>query len=1114
MKPQNMDMTVSPHSAHMVLTAQLEGKEVRVMIDSGANRSYASTEVAESMKQWIRTKKDPYPLRMADGKPVDHEGGWIRNELKKVHFSLGGHKERLSLDIVKLKYDVVLGMEWLQRHNPVVDWKGRLLKFPSCNHGTKTGERSPPNVPIARAIWVRPQGRMLAGVEQELPSEYQDFEKLFKEREGKAALPEHKPWDHEIPIEEGQTPSHYDGLIPLSKKEQDFLKEYLDKHLKKGFIRPLTSLIAHGVLFALKKDGTLRPCIDYRKLNDLTRKNRYPLPRIDELQDRLLGAKWFTAIDIRDAYYRIRMKEGEEWKTAFRTRWGLYEYQVMPFGLTNAPASFQALINDTLREYLDDFVLAYLDDILIYSLTYEEHVQHVRKVLTKLREKDLPVKLSKCEFHKHSISFLGYIVSEQGLSPDPKKIKAIEEWPEPTCVRDVQALLGLLNYYRKFIEGFSSVAAPLTNLTKKDTPFAFGIECQEAFKELKRRLTTSPILVIFDPEGETILETDASDYAIGACILQRGPDGKLRPVAYYSRKMTGPELNYDIHDKELLAIVEALKEWRVYLEGSKYPIQIFTDHKNLLYWTTTKQLNRRQTRWAELLASYNFKINHVRGTENGRADALSRRPDHAEGREPASAAILIQKGSALVYGKPEIHTLSLMDIELTDDQKRQIIQERHDDKTAGHPGRSKTLELITRDFTWTGIRKDVETYVQNCDTCAKAKYSRHKAYGKLQSPAMPKGAWSSIALDFIVKLPKSKEPLTGKEYDSIMVIVDRLTKYVHLVPYSESSTAEDLAYTFTKVIFAQHGMPDEIISDRDKLFTSQFWQSLTDQLGIKHKLSTAYHPQTDGQTERTNQTVEQYLRCYLNYQQNNWVGLLPMAQFAFNNSAAVTGISPFYANYGRNPNIARDPRGLKPIAERAMVKVENLKKLHETMQEDLEFIARRAAIQANKKRSDGPDLKKGGMVYLLRKNIKTKRPSDKLDHTKLGPYKILKRLGPVTFELQLPEGMRIHPVFHISLLEKAPAGARPGPTHLDEETQEPHYEVKKIMGYQTIDGKPHYLIHWKGYQHSEDTWEPEENLTLETVEKYRQDLAATPTTPSHPTKNRRPTKRLRKAQRG
>jgi hypothetical protein len=487
LKPQTLQAMTEEPNSHLVLTAELEGEPVKIMIDSGANRSYASTAMGQKLQNWKKDKEKPYPLTMADGTPLGHDDGWVRKELRDVTLDIKGHSEQIVLDVVGIKYDVILGMAWLRQHNPTIRWKERILEFPQCSHGKETGDRSSPKVPFAKAIWVRPQGRVLAGTSEELPPEYQDFEDLFKEREGEAALPEHKPWDHEIPIEEGKTPTHYGGLIPLSKREEDFLKDYIEKHLEKKFIRPSKSSIAHGVLFAPKKDGGLRPCIDYRKLNDITKKNRYPLPRIDELQDRLLGAKWFTAIDIRDAYYRIRMKEGEEWKTAFRTRWGLYEYQVMPFGLTNAPASFQALINDTIREYLDNFALAYLDDVLIFSKTLKEHIQHVRKVLAKVREKDLPVKLSKCEFHKHSISFLGYIVSDKGIAPDPKKVQAIEEWPEPTNVKEVQAFMGIVNYYRKFIAQFSGIATDLTNLTKKDVDFTWGANHAEAFKELKRR---------------------------------------------------------------------------------------------------------------------------------------------------------------------------------------------------------------------------------------------------------------------------------------------------------------------------------------------------------------------------------------------------------------------------------------------------------------------------------------------------------------------------------------------------------------------------------------------------------------------------------------------------
>lgn len=1042
------------------------------MVDCGANQNYASLRVAALLREHAYDKRYPYPVTMADGSPIDNGDGWIRREIRNVELTIDRHREQVTLDVAPIKYDVVLGMTWLAQHNPRIDWIHKGLEFPNCSHGT-TGDGSSPKVPFRKAIWVRPRGRMLAGLDVALPSEYQDFEDLFREREGEAALPKHQPWDHKIPIKEGETLEYHANLIPHSKKEEDFLKEYIETHLEKKFIRPSESPIGHGVLFAPKKDGSIRPCIDYRRLNAKTIKNRYPLPRIDELQDRLLGATWFTAIDIRDAYYRVRMAEGEEWKTAFKTRWGLYEYQVMPFGLTNAPGTFQALINDTLREYLDDFVLAYLDDILIFSTSYDEHVRHVRKVLTKLREKDLPIKLSKCDFHKHSMPFLGFIVSENGLAPDPQKVESLKTWPEPTTVKEVQEFLGLANYYRKFVMSFSNLAAPMTNLTKKDHAFIWTQECKNAFKELIERLTAAPILAIFDPEREAVLETDASDYAIGACLTQKGADGNQRPIAYYSRKMTGPELNYDIHDKELLAVVEAFQHWRVYLEGAKFPVQVYTDHKNLLYWTTTKQLNRRQVRWSEVLASYDFQIHHVRGTENGRADALSRRIDYKEGTEPAAAALLKRQGDLLVFRGTQ--TIALMETELTTQQKKEIIQTRHDGRMSGHKGIEKTIELITRDFTWKGLRKDVTQYINRCDLCQKTKASRKQKHGQIQPIEPPEDAWSVITMDMIVKLPKSEEPVTKTKYDSILVIVDKLTKYSYMLPWNENATSEDLAYTIHKHIISQHGIPDEIISDRGTLFTSKFWQSLADHMGIKHKLSTSYHPQTDGQTERTNQTLEQYLRAYVNLQQNNWVTLLPSAQFAYNNSVCSTGVSPFFANYGKHPNDEALFKGLRPIAARAKIRVEKITEMHKTLQNKLRTINEK--MRKYDKRTEGPDLKEGGKVYLLRKNIKTKRPNDKLDYVKLGPFEIKERLGNVTYKLDLPEDMRIHPVFHVSLLEPAPDNVPLVKSQkIAKDCEEPRYEIKQIHDARRKKGKWYFLVEWEGYPPEDSTWEPQDNF--------------------------------------
>ena len=326
-------------------------------------------------------------------------------------------------------------------------------------------------------------------------------------------------------------------------------------------------------------------------MNDITIKNRYPLPNIGELQDRLGKAKIFTKLDLRGAYNLIRIKEGEEWKTAFRTRYGHYKYLVMPFGLTNAPATCQALINNVIRAHLDRSAIAYLDDILIYSESTEEHVSHVQEVLGCLSQAGLLLKPEKCEFHRRSVEFLGFVVSTKGISMSPEKIKAIAEWPTPHDVKEVQSFLGFANFNRKFIEGYSKKALPLTDITKKDIGFTWGQDQQKAFDTLKKACADPPVLCTFQANEPARIETDASDLAIGACLCQI-KDQKWHPVAYYSRKMSAAEQNYNIHDKELLAVVCALQNWRVYAESCS-DLTIFTDHKNLLNFTTTKELNRR-----------------------------------------------------------------------------------------------------------------------------------------------------------------------------------------------------------------------------------------------------------------------------------------------------------------------------------------------------------------------------------------------------------------------------------------------------------------------------------------------------------------------------------------
>jgi hypothetical protein len=337
--------------------------------------------------------------------------------------------------------------------------------------------------------------------------------------------------------------------------------------------------------------------------------------------------KYFTKIDIISAFNNIRIKEGQEYLTAFRTRFGLYESLVMPFGLTGAPATFQRFINDTLREHLDVFCTAYLDDILIYSRTREEHLSHVRKVLTALRRAGLFAKIQKCEFFKDETTFLGVIVGRHGIRMDPKKVQTIRDWKTPTCLTDVQAFIGFGNFYRRFVRDFSKIIAPMVNLTRKDVKFQWDLRCEESFNRLKEAFTSAPVLAPFDWEKEIILETDASDYVSAGVLSQYGDDGILRPVAFFSKKHSTTECNYEIYDKELLAIVRCFEEWRPELEGTSSPIKVITDHRNLEYFTTTKLLNRRQARWSEFLSRFNFTITYRPGKQGTKPDALTRRSE-------------------------------------------------------------------------------------------------------------------------------------------------------------------------------------------------------------------------------------------------------------------------------------------------------------------------------------------------------------------------------------------------------------------------------------------------------------------------------------------------------
>ncbi|KAK3537472.1 hypothetical protein QTP70_012051 [Hemibagrus guttatus] len=552
--------------------------------------------------------------------------GYLRRQTEPLGLQVSlFHHERLTFYITSSPANpVILGFPWLRRHDPQISWRtGELTRWsPACLRNCLRN-------PVSRSCGTCSVEEVDTGARIRRPQPYTDFERVFSE-ERASHLPEHQEWDCAIDLLPN-TSLPKGRIYPLSLPESKAMEDYIEGALAAGHIRPSTSPAAAGFFFVEKKDGGLRPCIDYRGLNAITVRYPYPLPLVPAALEQLRGARVFTKLDLRSAYNLVHIRKGDEWKTAFHTTHGHYEYCVMPFGLTNAPAVFQALINGVFRDLLGRGVIAYIDDILVYSTSMEEHVCQVREVLARLQRFHLFVKLEKCEFHRTTVTFLGYVISPRGVEMDTNKDRAVSEWPAPATIKELQRFLGFANFYRRFIRSYSSVAAPLTSLLRgKPKKLNWTDQARAAFQRLKDCFTSAPILCHPDPDKPFVVEVDASSSGLGAVLSQRhGNPGKVHPCAFYFRKLTTAEVNYDVGNRELLAIKAALDEWRHWLEGARHPFQVLTDHRNLEYLRGAKRLNPRQARWALFFTWFQFTVSYRPGSKNGKADALSRQSEGA-----------------------------------------------------------------------------------------------------------------------------------------------------------------------------------------------------------------------------------------------------------------------------------------------------------------------------------------------------------------------------------------------------------------------------------------------------------------------------------------------------
>ncbi|KAI2666686.1 Transposon Tf2-6 polyprotein [Labeo rohita] len=919
------------------------------LIDSGAAGNFIDRDFVNTNRLPILSCAPPVAVAALDGRPLGT--GRVEHTTDDLILCLEPHhQETIRFFIISSpRTPIILGFPWLNHHEPIISWSAGTIAHwsPHCKQHCLQPIHQANSTPTSTEL------------KDPIPAEYQDLLEAFSTTKA-TQLPPHRPGDCAIDLLPGAVPPK-GRIFPLSQPESEAMNRYIKEELAKGFIRPSTSPASAGFFFVKKKDGGLRPCIDYRALNDITIKYRYPLPLVPPALEQLRSAKIYTKLDLRSAYNLIRIREGDEWKTAFSTTTGHYEYQVMPFGLANSPSYFQAFVNDVFRDMLNRWVIIYIDDILIYSNSYSDHVQHVRAVLQRLIEHQLYAKEEKCEFHQQSISFLGYVISPEGVAMDETKVNAVRNWPRPRTIKELQRFLGFSNFYRRFIRNFSTVAAPLSSMLKQGkTRLTWTPSAIQAYDELRQRFTTAPILHHPDPNLPFLVEVDASSTGVGAVLSQRqGQPPKTFPCAYFSHKLSPAERNYDVGNRELLAIKLALEEWRHWLEGARHPFTILTDHRNLEYIRSAKVLNHRQARWALFFTRFHFEITYRPGSQNTKADALSRihEPDHTTTPPetilptsvilaPVTWDIMTEITEGQAQDPPPVDCpadLTYVPVHL----RPRVLSEVHCTPSSGHPGIEATIELLRNRFWWRSLRADTITFVKSCSVCNTSKTPHQLPAGLLQPLPVPNRPWSHIAVDFITDLPSSHGQTT------ILSVIDRFSKGCRLIPFPKLPTAMETAEALCNSVFRFYGLPEDIVSDRGPQFTSRLWSSFFHLLGVNVSLTSGYHPQANGQVERLNQELTRFLRSYCQDHQEDWSRFLLWAEYAQNSiRKPSTNLTPFQCILGYQPPLfpwSGEPSDLPAVNSWFQRSEETWNRAHVHLQRAV----RRARTQADRRRRPG-----------------------------------------------------------------------------------------------------------------------------------------------------------------
>lgn len=758
----------------------------------------------------------------------------------------------------------------------------------------------------------------------------------------------------------------------ISPTERKAVDDHVRDMLQRNIIEPSSSPWSAPVVLTKKKDGSWRFCVDYRRLNKITTKDVYPLPRIDDTLDTLQGSSFFSSMDLRSGYWQIPMADADKPKTAFVTPSGLYQFDVIPFGLSNAPATFERMMDTVLRGLTWRTCLCYLDDVIVFSGSFNEHLHRLEEVLNCFLTANWQLNTKKCIFAARQIQVLGHIISADGIRPDPSKLQAVSEFPSPKNLKDLRSFLGLCTYFRKFIPGFSHIAEPLNTVLRKNTAFQWNRPQSNAFQALKTALTTVPVLGHFVPGSDTEIRTDASGHGLGA-VLAQNISGVQRVIAYASRTLTKSERNYTITERECLAVVWAISKFRPYLYGTHFTI--VTDHHALCWLSTLKDPSGRLGRWSLKLQDYNYTIHYKSGKRHLDADSLSRCPlphgsqcSNSSAHEDTTAVLssvniaeeqrfdsllhpiiqclqgalphpsvqiqrrarLFQLRDGILYrrnydtqqGRPWLLVIPRR-------LQKDLIQANHDDPTAGHLGFSKTYFRIRGSYFWTGMTRSISKYVRACHHCQTKKRPTTKPPGCLQPLPQPHRPFERIGIDFLGPFPQST-----RNNKWILVAIDHLTRYVETASVP-AATAHEVANFFIHSILLRHGAPQYIITDRGTPFLSNVLEDVLRLSSTVHSVTTAYHPQTNGLTERFNHTISDMVSMYVADHHDNWDIILPYVTYAYNTARqSTTGHSPYYLLYASEPLTPLDTilpyqpdNFMQPYAEEIVSRAEDARQL-------------------------------------------------------------------------------------------------------------------------------------------------------------------------------------------